>query len=116
MMQNATSNARFGKSAERRYPRFRVHFPIKLFGNAVTCEGQAHDLSEGGIAVQIPAQVGEGEQIRLQFTLPRSEWHFIVYARVKHTSAGRCGLEFHKLTRRESDELSRVCRALSASA
>jgi len=115
-MKTATANARVGKSAERRHPRFKVNFHVKLLGDVRTCEGQAHDLSEAGIAIEIPAQVAEGEQIRLEFTLPRSEWHLIVYARVKHVSAGRCGLEFHKLTRRESDELSRVCRALSASA
>ena len=106
--------ARFGKSAERRYPRFRVEFDIKLFGKTIACEGKAHDLSEGGIAVQIPAQVKEGDQIRLQFTPPHSERHFTVYATVKHASLDRCGMEFQKLTRRESDELWRVCRLLSA--
>jgi hypothetical protein len=115
-MKTSSAAARSGKSAERRHPRFRVEFEIKCFTEAATCEGKAHDLSEAGIAIQIPAQVMEGEQIRLHFTLPRCERHFTVHATVKHASPDRCGAEFQKLTRRESDELWRVCRALSASA
>jgi len=115
-MKTASAFARSGKSAERRHPRFRVEFEVNCFSKAAACEGKAHDLSEGGISVHIPVQVMEGEQVRLQFTLPHSERHFTVQATVKHTSPDRCGAEFQKLTRRESDELWRVCRALSASA
>ena len=109
----ASAAARYGKSAERRYPRFRTDFPIKVFTAAEAYEGNAHDLSEAGMALQIPAQIQEGEQISLQFTPPHSEWHFTVCATVKHSSPDRCGLEFHRLTRRESDELWRVCHLLS---
>ena len=109
-MKTASATARSGKSAERRHPRFRVEFAVKLFTNAAACEGKAHDLSEGGIAIQVPAQVMEGEQISLQFTVPHSERHFTVHATIKHVSPDRCGAEFQKLTRRESDELLRVCR------
>lgn len=115
--QHATSTgsaaARFGKSAERRHPRFRTDFATKVFTRAEAYEGKAHDISEAGIALEIPVQFHEGEQISLQFTLPHSEWHFTVCATVKHSSRDRCGLEFHKLTRRESDELWRVCRRLA---
>lgn len=87
-----------------------------MLARAEAHEGTAHDISEAGIALQIPVQFQEGEQISLQFTLPHSEWHFTVCATVKHSSLERCGLEFYKLTRRESDELWRVCRLLSLSA
>jgi len=113
-MKTAAGTARWGKSAERRYPRFKVEFKIRFFSTAAAGEGRAHDLSEGGIAIQVPAPVIEGEQIRLQFTPPYTECRFTVYAIVKHANADRCGMEFQKLTRRESDELGRVCRVLSA--
>lgn len=115
-MHSAISTVRVGKSAERRHPRFAVEFPVRILNHAAARERSAHDLSEGGIALVGPVEIAEGEQILLQFTPPHSEWQYTVQAKVKHVSSERCGLEFHRLTRRESDELGRICRLLSVSA
>ena len=108
--------ARVGKSAERRHPRFKVESNIQVLCGAAVIQGQVLDLSESGIAVNIPGEVKAGERVILRFLLPNSEHQFGVQATVKYSNGSRHGLEFHKLARRESDELWRVCRALSATA
>ncbi len=115
-MHSAIATVRIGKSAERRYPRFVVQFPVRILNQPVPCERSAHDLSEGGMGLVGNVEIAEGEQILLQFTPPHSEWQYTVQAKVKHVSSDRWGLEFHRLTRRESDELGRICRLLSLSA
>jgi len=115
-MNSAIATVRIGKSAERRHPRFVVQFPVRILNQAIACDRSAHDLSEGGMAIVGPVEIAAGEQILLQFTPPHSEWQYTVQAKVKHVSSDRCGFEFHRLTRRESDELGRICRLLSLSA
>jgi len=106
--------ARVGKSAERRHPRFRVECDVQVLSGATAIHGRVLDLSESGIAVNVAAEVKAGEQVTLRFMLPNSAHQFGVQATVKYSKESRHGFEFHKLARRESDELWRVCRALSA--
>src|SRR5690348_13089890 len=103
-MNSAIASVRIGKSAERRHPRFLVQFSVRILNQPIACDHSAHDLSEGGMAIVGPVGMAEGEQILLQFTPPHSEWQYTVQAKVKHVSSDRCGFEFHRLTRRESDE------------
>ena len=101
-MISVDRSARVGKSAERRHPRFKV-------------ECDVHHI----LALQAAKNFGNmkpGDRAILQFVLPNSEHHFGVQATVKYSNGSRHGLEFHKLPRHESDELWRICRALSATA
>lgn len=108
--------ARVGKSAERRHPRFKVECGVQVLCGAGAIQGRTLDLSESGIAVEIPSQMKEGERVVLHFMLPNSEHRFGVQATVKYANGSRHGLEFHKLARSESDELWRVCQKLSVTA
>jgi len=113
-MMSFDKGARVGKNAERRHPRFKVECDVQVLCGAAAIQGQVLDLSESGIAVNVPGEVKAGERVILRFILPNSEHQFGVQATVKYSNGTRHGLEFYKLARRESDELWRVCRALSA--
>ena len=115
-MISTDKSVRVGKSAERRHPRFKVECRIEVFCSIAKIQGKVLDVSEGGIAVNISNQLTVGDRIILHFMLPKSEYRFAVQATVKYSNGSRHGLEFYKLARRESDELWRVCRALSATA
>lgn len=113
-MISLDKKARTGKSAERRHPRFKVDCPVQVRTGDNSLRGHVIDLSESGIAIHITNEIKAGDRVILQFALPNSEHHFGVQATVKYSKGPRHGLEFYKLARRESDELYRVCQALSA--
>ncbi|PYY14787.1 MAG: hypothetical protein DMG60_19350 [Acidobacteria bacterium] len=115
-MISVDRSARVGKSAERRHPRFKVECDVHVRCGAAELQGHVLDVSESGIAIHIFGNMKPGERVILQFVLPNSEHHFGVQATVKYSNGSRHGLEFHKLPRHESDELWRICRALSATA
>jgi len=115
-MNSADKNGRTGKSIERRHPRFPVECDVEVLCGAAVIQAHAIDLSESGIAIHVPRPVKEGERVILRFTPPNSEHSFGVQATVKYTRGSRQGLEFYKVARRESDELWRLCRALSVTA
>ena len=113
-MITVDKEARVGKSAERRHPRFKVECDVQVRAGDSSLHGQVVDLSESGIAIHIANEIRAGDRVILQFALPNSEHKFRLQATVKYSKGPRHGLEFYKLARRESDELYRVCRALSA--
>jgi len=113
-MITVDKQARVGKNAERRHPRFKVGCHVQVRTGDNSLQGQVIDLSESGIAIHIANELKPGDRVILQFALPNSEHRFGVQATVKYSKGPRHGLEFYKLARRESDELYRVCRALSA--
>jgi len=113
-MISVDKKARIGKSAERRHPRFKVECDVQVRAGDMVLQGQLIDLSESGIAIHVSSEIRTGDRVILQFVLPNSEHRFGVQATVKYSKGSRYGLEFYKLARRESDELWRVCRALSA--
>ncbi|PYY19601.1 MAG: hypothetical protein DMG60_03515 [Acidobacteria bacterium] len=65
----ASIQTRFGKSAERQAPRFKVDFGVRVTtGSAATgstVQGRAHDLSERGLSIYAPAEFEEGQQLQL---------------------------------------------------
>ena len=115
-MNLANKSGRTGKSIERRHPRFPVECAVEVLCGATVIHAHAVDLSESGIAIHTPRPVKEGERVILRFMPPNSEHRFGVQATVKYSTGSRQGLEFYKLARRESDELWRLCRALSVTA
>jgi len=112
-MISTEKNARVGKSAERRHPRFKVEGQIEVFCSVAKMLGKVLDVSESGIAVHLANPLRVGDRVILHFTLPHSEHRFRVQATVKCANGSRHGMEFYKLARLESDELWRACRLLT---
>ena len=110
-MISVDKKTRVGKSAERRHPRFKIECDVQVRAGDLALQGHMVDLSESGIAIQISRELRAGDRVILHFAPPNSEHRFGVQATVIYSMDGRHGLEFHKLPRRESDELWRVCRA-----
>ncbi len=112
-----TRPTRWGKSAERQWPRFKVDFGIKIIaGNAGTktsVQGRAHDLSEGGLGFYAVVELQEGQLVQLEFTPPFCRRNIEIQAIVRDKDGYRYGLEFRKLTQHAAEDLSRSCRALN---
>jgi len=116
---SAPAASRSGKASERQWPRFKVDFAVKLLigshGTKSSVPGRAHDLGQGGVALYAVAELDEGQQLQIEFTPPFSRRPLVLTAIVRDRAGYRYGLEFRKLTRDASDDLSRACRALSLS-
>jgi len=111
---------RFGKSAERQAPRFKVDFAVRVItGNGATGStfpGRAHDLSEKGVSLYAPAEFEEGQQVHLEFIPPFSRKPLRLLAIVRCRSGNRYGLELRNVHHDAAEELSRACRTLSLTA
>ena len=111
---------RFGKSAERQAPRFKVDFAVRVITGSAspgsTVQARAHDLSEKGISIYCPTQFEEGQQVHLEFIPPFSRKSWTLLAIVRSRAGNRHGLELRNVHRDAADELSRACRTLSLTA
>ncbi|HWY69079.1 MAG TPA: PilZ domain-containing protein [Terriglobales bacterium] len=111
---------RFGKSAERQAPRFKVDFAIRVITGPATgvstFQGRAHDLSERGLSMYAPAEFEEGQQVHLEFIPPFSRKCLRLLAIVRSRSGNRYGLELRNVHHDAAEELSRACRTLSLTA
>ncbi len=112
----STRPTRWGKSAERQWPRFKVDFGIKIIagtGTKTVVQGRAHDLSEGGLGFYAVVELQEGQLVQLEFTPPFCRRAIEVAAVVRDKHDYRYGLEFRKITQQAAEDLSRSCRALN---
>ncbi|HWC19023.1 MAG TPA: PilZ domain-containing protein [Terriglobales bacterium] len=117
--QRAERPTRWGKAAERQWPRFKVDFSVKIVtgtGVKITVQGRAQDLSEGGLGLYASVEFLEGQQVQIEFTPPFCRRLVETLAIVRDRDGYRYGLEFRKLTQQASEDLSRACRALALSA
>jgi len=111
---------RFGKSAERQAPRFKVDFAVRLTtGNTATgstFQGRAHDLSERGLSLYAFAELEEGQQVHLEFVPPFSRKSLKLIAIVRSRAGNRYGMELRNVHHDAAEALSRACRTLSLTA
>jgi ActR/RegA family two-component response regulator len=88
----------------RRYFRCPITFPVAIARGAMqTIQSQTVNISEGGMSVIAAAQVGQSEQIKLQFVLPGDEFEFELGAMVRWADELRLGLQF--LSSRQTPKL-----------
>jgi hypothetical protein len=104
-----------GKSS-RRWERFkvtvRVHIVYTRDGVKLECDGTAHDISIGGMALFLPRELKVGEAIHVTFALPYSDTVALTGV-VRNRRSFEFGIEFVNPDARVQAELTRNCRALS---
>jgi hypothetical protein len=82
----------------RRYFRHPLTMPVTLVVDDKKLNGNATNLSEGGISLQIRQALPKNAAPRLQFTLPETSLTFEVETEVAWADIkGRVGLRFVKL-------------------
>lgn len=104
-------------SSARRWPRFKVSLSMRLLIHSpagieyVFAHGR--DISEGGMAVYVPAELNVGDSAALEFTVPYSQEKLLLTAFVRNRTGFRYGIEFTKLGQHERDVIANSCKALS---
>lgn len=99
----------------RRYPRLHVDVSVRVTSSKekrVTF-ARGHDISCGGMALYVPLEFVEGDNVKLNFELPNSRVQFGISAVIKNRNGFRYGVEFIELTPEESKEIERVAGILA---
>ncbi len=98
---------------ERTSVDIRIRVSAEAGGKAQNTYGRGHDVGEGGMAVYVPLELTDGQEIRVEFELPAARFRFGLRAIVRNAAGYRYGLEFLHLSRKESDELKRCLRIMA---
>lgn len=112
-----------GYESLRRWPRFEVDIPIRLFAQRPTkgsvVQGRGRELNNNGMAVLAAVDLSVDEQVAVEFTPPCSEQSIRVRAFVRNRSGYTYGIEF--ITENDADytnvgQLELVLKTLGSAA
>src|SRR3954469_19599612 len=83
---------------ERRWSRTKIDCRARvtytLRGQAEVVDGQGNDVSEGGMSVYVPAEIGLGEMISVELVRRYGKARVIIATKVTNRNGFRYGLEF----------------------
>lgn len=102
----------------RRWKRYRVDVRLKVTywkqGVKTVAFGQGSDVSEGGMAAYIPAELTKGENVDLELLLPygASKEPVTIKAAVRNRNDFRYGMEYVLVTESVRESLLRSLKAL----
>lgn len=91
----------------RRYFRCPVNIPVAVRNqDGLETQYQTINISESGIAINIPAPMKAGTEVAVQFTLPANPTRFVIQAKICWSDpTGRTGLQFLSLVVPQKTEL-----------
>jgi hypothetical protein len=104
-------------AGNRRWKRFRVDLRIKVTtarnGQRAFSFGQGSDVSEGGMAAYIPAELELGEAVEVEIKLPYSKNPILMKSTVRNRNGFRYGLETVLIDEADREQLRKSLKALS---
>ena len=103
----------------RRFERIRLNLHIRVHrtvgSRSETFDGQAQDVSEGGLGAYIPADLQMNEAVRIEAVLPFGKKPILFEAEVRDCRGFRFGFEFVKLPQSDRDALRQALAAFAVS-
>jgi c-di-GMP-binding flagellar brake protein YcgR len=116
-LPEVVTNPQAGWSQERRWTRLKVDVRLKVFltkdGRRSMTFGQGSDISEGGMAAYIPAELQIPDRIDLEVILPYCKAPIAITAEVRNRNGFRYGLEFLNMKAEDKEVLARSLKTLS---
>ncbi len=101
----------------RRYPRVKSDIRVRVFSPPTdpTADsfGRGYDISEAGMAIYVPLELSEGQQVLVMIDVPQCRVRLGLTAVVRNRKGYRYGVEFLALTNTERKELKRALDGLS---
>ena len=99
---------------KRRHSRYRIDLPVSVVvlgeQNYTRLNSHAKDLSESGIGLILAADLGAGEVVSLELSLPNVPEPFTMRAVVRYHSGCHYGLEFLTPSQERIAMLKAYCR------
>jgi c-di-GMP-binding flagellar brake protein YcgR len=104
-------------STVRRWQRVKIEVHIKVrvqkSGRTEFVHGQGNDVSEGGMAAYVPADLCVDDQIEVEIVLPYGKRPVSFSARVCNRNGFRYGLEFVNVAEANRTELLSCLKAFA---
>ena len=101
----------------RRFQRFRIDVRVKLTcsvdGARTTVFGRGTDVSEGGMAMYLPAEIPAGTAVEMELTFPYTAQAIKINGAVRNADGFRYGVEFSDLDSAARELVVRTCTALA---
>jgi predicted nucleic acid-binding Zn finger protein len=111
------TNANGGGAEKRQWPRYCIDAPIRanicLQGKLKVIHGRANNLSQAGMAVQLPVELVIGESIEVILVLPYCSETLNIRAVVRNRRSYCYGVEFPSLTAAQRTAIERACHSLA---
>jgi hypothetical protein len=107
------------KSSTRRYARYRTEIPVivKVLGKDgyVRVHGRCFEIAEAGLGGVISSELGAGEMVTLEFSIPEVSEAFVMRAVVRHRMGFLHGFEFVGMLPEQCELIKAFCRKLEPS-
>jgi c-di-GMP-binding flagellar brake protein YcgR len=101
---------------ERRWSRYHIDLPVKAMircqGEPKMVHGMASNLSLGGMAMQLPAELVVGERLEVLVTLPFCTQPLKLQMVVRNRRSYVYGVEFSSLSASQRAAIEQACRSL----
>ncbi len=83
-------------STMRRWPRYVVDVPVRIYGDVPPCVAEARgtNLSAGGMAVSTIVELSVGQQISIEFTPPGAQQPVTARCFIRNRTSQAYGVEF----------------------
>ncbi len=104
-MNAATAQAPIESGSVRRFPRFSLSTPVDILilrsGIPDTIPGRSLNVSEGGMAAILAAELRSGQTVGVELVIPEAHSPVRAKATVKYHTELLCGLEFQGLSQEQ---------------
>ncbi|HET9407786.1 MAG TPA: PilZ domain-containing protein [Candidatus Sulfotelmatobacter sp.] len=101
---------------KRRYPRYRVDFPVSVTmlvnSEYQTFDAHGKDLAEAGIGVLVATELTIGEVASFKFSLPGSSDIWEIRAVLRHRRGYHYGFEFLSIRNEQKQYLKKYLETL----
>ncbi|HEV8046551.1 MAG TPA: PilZ domain-containing protein [Terriglobales bacterium] len=106
-------------SSTRRYARYRTELPVivKILAKDgyLRIHGRCFELAEAGLGAVITSELGAGEMVTLEFTIPEAPQVFVIRSVVRHRMGFLHGFEFIGALPEQIEIIQKFCRTLEPS-
>ena len=100
------------KRNRRAFPRWRHEFDVQVSWGAQSLACRAYEICEGGLSLSCDQSLPEGVELNLQYKLDPQLAAVTVKGLLRNSSAGRAGIEFISLTKKDRLALVKFCARL----
>ena len=102
--------------SKRRAVRYKLDVPLRVIvrkkETTLVRDGRGTEISEFGMCVMAGVELGVGEEVEIEFTLPYSGEPIRVSGAVRNRKGYRYGCEFIPNGQTEQQDVVRLCQAL----